>query len=143
MNTGTCNSADKVQSGIGKFFQVKPKVLENGMVVTTNIPTKPKPNVIIKQIKCLAKNCTATFLNNQGLGSHINTCPFYRSENCCPSSTSASLSTILLNTNKVDACSKSTDPRKRRMAVTVEETQAESTQEEQIIDITEPHTSTK
>ena len=122
MNTGTGNSTDKVQNGIGKFFQPKPKVLENGMVITTTIPTKPKPNVSIKQIKCPAKKCSANFLNNQGIGSHINSYLFYRSEHFCPASTSASLSTTLLNTNKVDACSKSTEPRKRRMAVTVEQT---------------------
>jgi len=93
------------QAALGLFFQPVPKKQKDGTLKQTIVPFFPTGNKNIHQdsmkIPCkAAPMCIQTFKNKQGLGSHLNSCPYYQEKlfkektSVCP---------VILIDKKVDA----------------------------------------
>jgi hypothetical protein len=63
------------QKAIEMFFQPPPKRLHDGSLTITVLPKYPVMTCVSdRKIKCKAPSCKSSFLNTQGLGSHLNKC---------------------------------------------------------------------
>ena len=68
---------EKIQLSI---FQPKPKRNPDGTFSQIIIPKVAQNQFLSHTIKCLAPKCQKTFKTKQGLGSHLNSCIYYKED---------------------------------------------------------------
>ena len=67
------------QAGLCFFFQPQPKKQKDGTMHQTILPKYAEVNQESLKIPCkAAPMCIQTFKNMQGLGSHLNSCKYYK-----------------------------------------------------------------
>ena len=69
------------QLALGIFFQPTPKRNPDGTLIQTIIPSVASNSAQYERtIKCKSEKCTMTFRTTQVLGSHLNTCQYYKED---------------------------------------------------------------
>ena len=114
------NNKKRKQPALGIFFQPKPKSNPDGTLIQKIIPSAASNSAQYERtIQCKSEKCTMTFRTTQGLGSHLNTCRYYK-EYLEQKPDSNQCVVLLTNMQTIHASGKSVNPNDRRMAAYLE-----------------------
>lgn len=121
MDKNNPNPNKRKQLALGSFFQPAPKKNSNGTVTQRIIPKVPsKKSHEEASIPCKSKNCMMKFKTSQGLGSHLNSCLYYKQDQMNTVTDNKCIVIPDNITTNTDSAGKPLNPRLRRMAATVE-----------------------
>ena len=116
----TKSNKKRKQLALGSYFQPKPKQNKDDIIYQTIIPSVANDSASHERtIKCKSEKCNMNFFTTQGLGSHLNSCQYYK-EDMAQNEDSTVCKIVLPNVLITDASGRLINPRNRRLAATLE-----------------------
>ena len=128
----TKSKKKRKQLALGSYFQPRPKQNKDDTIHQTIIPSVANDSASHERtIKLKSERCKMSFFTTHGLGSHLNSCQYYK-EDMAQNKDSTVCKIVLPNVLLTDASGRLINPRNGRLASTLELNATENATEKNI-----------